>query len=91
MNELKYPTLNLLLKVKYFQKKNWKINVTEKNKCSKCSLLLRTYSPNKLQIFSYSSSIYFVCLPDCCFPIDIEWVKSDHEFLDQDALDSLCR
>ncbi|XP_051533682.1 rho GTPase-activating protein 7-like isoform X1 [Myxocyprinus asiaticus] len=28
---------------------------------------------------------------DCCFPIDIDWVKSDHAFLDKDAIDSLCR
>ncbi|XP_051537220.1 rho GTPase-activating protein 7-like isoform X2 [Myxocyprinus asiaticus] len=28
---------------------------------------------------------------DSCFPIDIDWVKSDHEFLDKDAIDSLCR
>ncbi|KAK2872957.1 hypothetical protein Q8A67_022854 [Cirrhinus molitorella] len=34
---------------------------------------------------------YAQLFTDCCFPIDIDWVKSDHEFLDQDALDSLCR
>lgn len=34
---------------------------------------------------------YAQLFTDCCFPIDIDWVKSDHEFLDKDALDSLCR
>uniref|UniRef100_A0A671KPW1 Si:dkeyp-23e4.3 n=1 Tax=Sinocyclocheilus anshuiensis TaxID=1608454 RepID=A0A671KPW1_9TELE len=58
---------------------------------SKCSFLLPISGPTKLQILFYCNSIYFLCLPDCCFPIDIDWVKSDHEFLDQDALDSLCR
>ncbi|XP_065143394.1 rho GTPase-activating protein 7 isoform X2 [Paramisgurnus dabryanus] len=47
--------------------------------------------PNKLQILLCRNSIYFVCFPDCCFPIDIDWVKSDHEFLDKDAIESLCR
>ncbi|KAF4077609.1 hypothetical protein AMELA_G00210020 [Ameiurus melas] len=28
---------------------------------------------------------------NCHIPIDIDWVKSDHEFLDGDTLDSLCR
>ncbi|XP_028840220.1 rho GTPase-activating protein 7 isoform X1 [Denticeps clupeoides] len=28
---------------------------------------------------------------DCHFPIDIDWVKADHDFLDKDAIDSLCR
>ncbi|XP_056586916.1 rho GTPase-activating protein 7 isoform X1 [Triplophysa dalaica] len=46
---------------------------------------------NKLQILLYCNSIRFVCLPDCCFPIDIDWVKNDHEFLDKDATESLCR
>lgn len=34
---------------------------------------------------------YAQLFTDCCFPIDIDWVKSDHDFLDKDALDSLCR
>uniref|UniRef100_A0A673K979 Si:dkeyp-23e4.3 n=1 Tax=Sinocyclocheilus rhinocerous TaxID=307959 RepID=A0A673K979_9TELE len=34
---------------------------------------------------------YAQLFTDCCFPIDIDWAKSDHEFLDQDALDSFCR
>lgn len=29
--------------------------------------------------------------PDCHIPIDTDWAKSDHEFLDSDTLDSLCR
>lgn len=28
---------------------------------------------------------------DCNIPIDIDWARSDHEFLDSDTLDSLCR
>uniref|UniRef100_H3CQA1 Si:dkeyp-23e4.3 n=1 Tax=Tetraodon nigroviridis TaxID=99883 RepID=H3CQA1_TETNG len=28
---------------------------------------------------------------DCRFPVDVEWAKRDHSFLDKDALDSLCR
>lgn len=55
------------------------------------SLYTLTMCPNKLQILLYYNSIYSVCLPDCGFPIDIDCVKSDHEFLDKDALDSLCR
>ncbi|TRY93119.1 hypothetical protein DNTS_007759 [Danionella cerebrum] len=34
---------------------------------------------------------YAQLFTDGCFPIDTDWVKSDHEFLDKDALDSLCR
>ncbi|KAM7397652.1 hypothetical protein PAMA_005796 [Pampus argenteus] len=34
---------------------------------------------------------YVQLFKDCRFPIDIEWVKRDHHFLDKDALDSLCR
>ncbi|CDQ60252.1 unnamed protein product [Oncorhynchus mykiss] len=34
---------------------------------------------------------YVQLYKDCRFPIDIDWVKSDHSFLDKDALDSLCR
>ncbi|XP_067232424.1 rho GTPase-activating protein 7 isoform X1 [Chanodichthys erythropterus] len=34
---------------------------------------------------------YAQLFTDCRFPIDIDCVKSDHEFLDKDALDSLCR
>lgn len=55
------------------------------------SLHTLTMCPNKLQILLCYNSIYFVCLADCCFPINIDWVKSDHEFLDKDALDSLSR
>uniref|UniRef100_A0A3B4T224 Si:dkeyp-23e4.3 n=1 Tax=Seriola dumerili TaxID=41447 RepID=A0A3B4T224_SERDU len=36
-------------------------------------------------------SFVFVCVSDCRFPVDIEWAKRDHYFLDKDALDSLCR
>nr|XP_023700561.1 rho GTPase-activating protein 7-like isoform X2 [Paramormyrops kingsleyae] len=34
---------------------------------------------------------YVQLFKDCRFPIDTVWVKSDHEFLDEDAIDSLCR
>ncbi|CAJ1063315.1 rho GTPase-activating protein 7 isoform X2 [Xyrichtys novacula] len=34
---------------------------------------------------------YVQLFKDCRFPIDIEWAKRDHNFLDKDALDSLCR
>ncbi|XP_054482137.1 rho GTPase-activating protein 7 isoform X2 [Anoplopoma fimbria] len=34
---------------------------------------------------------YVQLFKDCRVPIDIEWVKRDHHFLDKDALDSLCR
>ncbi|XP_035522181.1 rho GTPase-activating protein 7 isoform X2 [Morone saxatilis] len=34
---------------------------------------------------------YVQLFKDCRFPIDIEWAKRDHHFLDKDALDSLCR
>ncbi|XP_031606216.2 rho GTPase-activating protein 7 isoform X1 [Oreochromis aureus] len=34
---------------------------------------------------------YAQLFKDCRFPIDIEWVKRDHHFLDKDALESLCR
>ncbi|XP_034078943.1 rho GTPase-activating protein 7 isoform X2 [Gymnodraco acuticeps] len=34
---------------------------------------------------------YVQLFKDCRFPIDIEWAKRDHHFLDRDALDSLCR
>ncbi|XP_019118808.2 rho GTPase-activating protein 7 [Larimichthys crocea] len=34
---------------------------------------------------------YVQLFKDCRFPIDIEWAKCDHHFLDKDALDSLCR
>ncbi|KAK6317193.1 hypothetical protein J4Q44_G00125930 [Coregonus suidteri] len=34
---------------------------------------------------------YVQLYKDCRFPIAIDWVKSDHGFLDKDALDSLCR
>lgn len=30
-------------------------------------------------------------LSDCGFPVDVDWAKRDHSFLDKDALDSLCR
>ncbi|KAG8008436.1 StAR-related lipid transfer protein 13 [Nibea albiflora] len=38
---------------------------------------------------SYGLETLFI--KDCRFPIDIEWAKCDHHFLDKDALDSLCR
>ncbi|XP_062416364.1 rho GTPase-activating protein 7 [Pungitius pungitius] len=34
---------------------------------------------------------YVQLFKDCRVPIDIEWAKRDHHFLDEDALDSLCR
>ncbi|KAI1903561.1 hypothetical protein AGOR_G00028450 [Albula goreensis] len=34
---------------------------------------------------------YAQLFKDCRFPIDIDLVKNDHEFLDKDAIDSLCR
>ncbi|KAG5843256.1 hypothetical protein ANANG_G00148840 [Anguilla anguilla] len=34
---------------------------------------------------------YVQLFRDSQFPIDIDWVKSDHQFLDKDAVDSLCR
>ncbi|XP_041864360.1 rho GTPase-activating protein 7 isoform X2 [Melanotaenia boesemani] len=34
---------------------------------------------------------YVQLFKDCRFPIDTEWVKHDHHFLDKDAVDSLCR
>ncbi|KAJ8266851.1 hypothetical protein GJAV_G00135400 [Gymnothorax javanicus] len=34
---------------------------------------------------------YVQLFRDCQFPVDIDWVKRDHEFLDKDAIDSLCR
>ncbi|XP_062867394.1 rho GTPase-activating protein 7 isoform X2 [Trichomycterus rosablanca] len=34
---------------------------------------------------------YAQLFKDCRVPIDTEWVRSDHEFLDPDALESLCR
>ncbi|XP_037401814.1 rho GTPase-activating protein 7 isoform X1 [Pygocentrus nattereri] len=34
---------------------------------------------------------YAQLFKDCHFPIDLNWVKSDHEFLDNDAIESLCR
>ncbi|XP_063751648.1 rho GTPase-activating protein 7 isoform X2 [Eleginops maclovinus] len=34
---------------------------------------------------------YVQLFKDCRFPIDFEWAKRDHHFLDRDALDSLCR
>uniref|UniRef100_A0A3B4YQE4 Si:dkeyp-23e4.3 n=1 Tax=Seriola lalandi dorsalis TaxID=1841481 RepID=A0A3B4YQE4_SERLL len=33
---------------------------------------------------------YVQLFKDCRFPVDIEWAKRDHYFLDKDALDSLC-
>ncbi|XP_030649453.1 rho GTPase-activating protein 7 [Chanos chanos] len=34
---------------------------------------------------------YAQLFKDCHLPIDIDLVKSDHEFLDKDSIDSLCR
>ncbi|CAK6983468.1 LOW QUALITY PROTEIN: rho GTPase-activating protein 7, partial [Scomber scombrus] len=34
---------------------------------------------------------YVQLFKDRRFPIDVEWAKRDHDFLDKDALDSLCR
>ncbi|KAJ8348423.1 hypothetical protein SKAU_G00270120 [Synaphobranchus kaupii] len=34
---------------------------------------------------------YVQLFRDCQFPIDMDWVKADHDFLDKDAIDSLCR
>lgn len=36
-------------------------------------------------------SFILVCVSDCRFPVDVEWAKRDHHFLDKDALDSMCR
>ncbi|XP_074528528.1 rho GTPase-activating protein 7 isoform X2 [Halichoeres trimaculatus] len=56
-------------------------------------ILLQTHTnkvlqrkPNSVLLFHLS-----VCVSDCRCPVDIEWVKRDHNFLDKDALDSLCR
>ncbi|XP_076835895.1 rho GTPase-activating protein 7 isoform X2 [Brachyhypopomus gauderio] len=34
---------------------------------------------------------YAQLFKDCRFPVDIDWVKSDHGFLDVDSIESLCR
>ncbi|XP_031428078.1 rho GTPase-activating protein 7 [Clupea harengus] len=34
---------------------------------------------------------YAQLFKDCRFPIDLDWAKNDHAFLDKDAIDSLCR
>ncbi|KAJ8276814.1 hypothetical protein COCON_G00085660 [Conger conger] len=34
---------------------------------------------------------YVQLFRDCQFPVDVDGVKSDHTFLEQDAIDSLCR
>ncbi|KAG5285035.1 hypothetical protein AALO_G00033360 [Alosa alosa] len=34
---------------------------------------------------------YAQLFKECRFPVDLDWAKNDHAFLDQDAMDSLCR
>uniref|UniRef100_A0A3B3CUR5 Si:dkeyp-23e4.3 n=1 Tax=Oryzias melastigma TaxID=30732 RepID=A0A3B3CUR5_ORYME len=57
------------------ERRLWEIEAREA-----CDWLRAAGFPQYVQLFR-----------DCRFPVDIEWVKRDHPFLDQDALDSLCR
>ncbi|KAM3869075.1 rho GTPase-activating protein 7 [Diretmus argenteus] len=57
------------------EKRLWEIEAKEA-----CDWLRAAGFPQYVQLFK-----------DCRFPIDTEWAKSDHHFLDEDALDSLCR
>ncbi|XP_063059734.1 rho GTPase-activating protein 7 isoform X2 [Engraulis encrasicolus] len=45
-----------------------------------CDWLVAAGFPQYAQLFK-----------DCRFPIDLDWAKSDHAFLEKDAIDSLCR
>ncbi|KAI3373895.1 hypothetical protein L3Q82_022464, partial [Scortum barcoo] len=65
----------------------WALNVlnqkglrTEIEAKEACDWLRAAGFPQYVQLFK-----------DCRFPVDIEWAKHDHHFLDKDALDSLCR
>ncbi|XP_030603117.1 rho GTPase-activating protein 7 isoform X2 [Archocentrus centrarchus] len=57
------------------ERRLWEIEAKEA-----CDWLRAAGFPQYVQLFK-----------DCRFPIDIEWVKRDHHFLDKDALESLCR
>nr|XP_046265930.1 rho GTPase-activating protein 7 isoform X2 [Scatophagus argus] len=57
------------------ERRLWEIEAKEA-----CDWLRAAGFPQYVQLFK-----------DCRFPIDIEWAKRDHHFLDKDALDSLCR
>ncbi|XP_041807759.1 rho GTPase-activating protein 7 isoform X2 [Chelmon rostratus] len=57
------------------ERRLWEIEAKEA-----CDWLRAAGFPQYVQLFK-----------DCRFPIDIEWAKGDHHFLDKDALDSLCR
>ncbi|XP_076607275.1 rho GTPase-activating protein 7 isoform X2 [Chaetodon auriga] len=57
------------------ERRLWEIEAKEA-----CDWLRAAGFPQYVQLFK-----------DCRFPIDIEWAKGDHHFLDEDALDSLCR
>ncbi|XP_071025552.1 rho GTPase-activating protein 7-like isoform X1 [Oncorhynchus clarkii lewisi] len=57
------------------EKRLWEIEAKEA-----CDWLRAAGFPQYVQLYK-----------DCRFPIAIDWVKSDHGFLDKDALDSLCR
>ncbi|XP_041657606.1 rho GTPase-activating protein 7 isoform X2 [Cheilinus undulatus] len=57
------------------ERRLWEIEAKEA-----CDWLRAAGFPQYVQLFK-----------DCRFPVDIEWVKRDHHFLDKDALESLCR
>ncbi|XP_026226928.1 rho GTPase-activating protein 7 isoform X2 [Anabas testudineus] len=57
------------------ERRLWEIEAKEA-----CDWLRAAGFPQYVQLFK-----------DCMFPIDIEWAKRDHHFLDKDALDSMCR
>ncbi|KAM6984023.1 rho GTPase-activating protein 7 isoform 2-T2 [Tautogolabrus adspersus] len=57
------------------ERRLWEIEAKEA-----CDWLRAAGFPQYVQLFK-----------DCRFPIDVEWAKRDHHFLDKDALDSLCR
>ncbi|XP_044078746.1 rho GTPase-activating protein 7 isoform X2 [Siniperca chuatsi] len=57
------------------ERRLWEIEAKEA-----CDWLRAAGFPQYVQLFK-----------DCRFPVDIEWAKRDHHFLDKDALDSLCR
>lgn len=45
----------------------------------------------RVQTTCLTVAFVLVCVSDCRFPVDTEWAKHDHHFLDKDALDSMCR
>ncbi|XP_071362144.1 rho GTPase-activating protein 7 isoform X2 [Trachinotus anak] len=57
------------------ERRLWEIEAKEA-----CDWLRAAGFPQYVQLFK-----------DCRFPVDIEWAKRDHHFLDKDALESLCR